>query len=646
MLLIPALLLSGCQMRLGARPETQTQPPAAASGELNSQSHASPIPTQSKSWEYPAPQASAPAAAPLDAQALSATAAPADAVQPAAVQAAAQPAGLSYPLVDTGQGLCFNDSQATACPLNGAAFSGQDAQSLGSPPAYVDNGDGTVSDQVTGLTWQQDPGALQTYAQASAGAAALNLGGRTDWRLPTIKELYSLVLFDGSDPSSCKPGTTCSVTPMVDTRVFKFEYGGASAGGQGTGAPFWSGTSYVGKTASGSSAVFGVDFAGGQVKAYPTLQQQGEMQAYVRYVRGGSNYGANSFTANADGTVNDGATGLTWQQADSGGGMNWQQALAYCEAQTLAGQSDWRLPDARELQSIVDYLRAPAVTNSPAIDPLFSATAIQDESGKTNYPYYWTSTTHVAADGSGTAAVYLAFGEASGYQRGQPGMQGASAEAPSASDVDGAGAVRSDPKSGDPAAFSTQARQAPGAQGTPQPMGQGMGAGPQGTPPAQGAGPQGGPPSGTGAQGTPSPQGLGQAGAPGMGSGNGVVRILNYVRCVRGGKNASPDGIASLNRPAQTVEISAAQGPGGAAPGGGAQGTPSASGRMPGGMTPPQAAIDACASSQQGAACTFSDQMGSHSGTCSLDQQAQVLACMPAGGPGGGAGGGPPPGSP
>ena len=68
----------------------------------------------------------------------------------------AQAAG-SYPIVDTGQTTCYDDSGVITCPAEGEAFYGQDAQFTGNPPSYTDNGDGTVTDNVTGLIWQQSP---------------------------------------------------------------------------------------------------------------------------------------------------------------------------------------------------------------------------------------------------------------------------------------------------------------------------------------------------------------------------------------------------------------------------------------------------------------------------------------------------------
>ena len=67
---------------------------------------------------------------------------------------------------------------------------------------YADNGDGTVTDTSTGLMWQQQAGSsIQTWEQALAYCEGLNLGGYTDWRLPTIKELRSLVDYSRYNPT-------------------------------------------------------------------------------------------------------------------------------------------------------------------------------------------------------------------------------------------------------------------------------------------------------------------------------------------------------------------------------------------------------------------------------------------------------------
>ena len=192
---------------------------------------------------------------------------------------------------------------------------------------------------------------------------------------------------------------------------------------------------------SGDATVFGVNFADGRIKGYPQdMSPDGlPMKEFVRYVRGNPNYGQNNFVNNNDGTITDLSTGLMWQQADNGNVYTWEEALAYAENLEFAGYDDWRLPNAKELQSIVAYTRSPSTTDSAAIDSLFSVTPIINEAGQTDYPCYWTSTTHASQSVShGGSAAYIAFGRAMGYMNGQW------------LDVHGAGAQRSDPKTGNP----------------------------------------------------------------------------------------------------------------------------------------------------------------------------------------------------
>lgn len=390
-------------------------------------------------------------------------------------------AALPYTIVSTGQIACYDNRKQIEPPRAGRPFFGQDAQFNSRSPAasYTLSADGlTVRDQVTGLTWQRSAdrdgnGILNAadklaFAQAQALPAKLNtarFGGFNDWRLPTIKELYSLIQFSGVDASGPDPMGSQSQRPFLDTRFFKFAYGDTGAGERTIDSQWATSTVYV----ANPNQMFGVNFADGRIKGYGTTMPGGrEKKFFVICVRGNPAYGINDFHDNGNGTVTDRATGLMWQQADSGKAMNWEQALAYAAVFKLAGYSDWRLPNAKELQSIVDYTRAPAVTNSAAINPVFHVT----KTGDGDYPYFWTSTTHVGGppDQQGGAAVYIAFGRAMGWMQPHGGPPGAPAgpdqgrpsgmEPPPGGsgpyqlvDVHGAGAQRSDPKAGDPAAF-------------------------------------------------------------------------------------------------------------------------------------------------------------------------------------------------
>ena len=348
-------------------------------------------------------------------------------------------------IVDTGQDGCYDNSGQITCPETGQPFVGQDAQYDGLQLSYADNGDGTITDLNTGLMWQQSPGDKATWADAMADAGSITLGGYDDWRVPTIKELYALMDFNGMTGQS-----EATATPYIDTDYFVFEYGDTAAGERYIDAQYWSDTEYVSTTMNDDATVFGVNFADGRIKGYPKMMQGSEKLMFVRYVRGDSGYGENDFVDNGDGTVTDNASGLMWQQVDDRNGRSWEESLAYCESATIGGYEDWRLPNAKELQGIVDYGRSPDTTNSAAIDPIFIASTITDPNGDLNYGSYWTSTTHLDGREIGSYAVYIAFGEAQGFME-MPPNSGTYV----LMDVHGAGAQRSDPKAGNPDDYPT-----------------------------------------------------------------------------------------------------------------------------------------------------------------------------------------------
>ncbi len=369
----------------------------------------------------------------------------------------------SYKIVDTGQTIFYDNQNEISEPQPGESFYGQDASFSGHQPEYTDNGDGTVTDNVTGLMWQQSAdltgdGIINiddklSHAEALAGADTFSLAGYSDWRLPSIKEAYSLFMFTGEDPSGYQGTDTEGLIPFIHTDFFDVAYGDTDAGERSIDGQFASSTVYMGTTMNDDSTMFGVNFVDGRIKGYPMGPMPGQTedkQFYVLYVRGNEAYGINDFTDNGDGTVSDEATGLMWMQEDSQIGMDWEAALEYAQTkntENYLGYNDWRVPDAKELHSILDYTRSPQTTNSPAIDLVFSCTSITDEGGSENYPFYWSSSTHANMQ-NGAWGAYVCFGEALGFM-----------EEPfppfnvSLLDVHGAGAQRSDPKAGDAADY-------------------------------------------------------------------------------------------------------------------------------------------------------------------------------------------------
>jgi len=339
----------------------------------------------------------------------------------------------SYPIVGTSQTGIWDGTGNIITPVLGEAFFGQDAQFTHTTPVYTKSSDGlTVKDEVTGLTWQKtyDSG---TYYWASIQTVVDNLnkqnyGGYSDWRVPTIKELYSL--WDASVG-----------WPYINTAYFDIKYTDEQ---ELSHAIFWSSDKYTGVMGNisangetpGAELAFGVNFGTGHIKSY-SISVGPKHQ--VRCVRGNLSYGVNLFQNNNDGTISDLATGLMWQKNDNGSGMDWEHALAYAQTQNSAnylGHNDWRLPNAKELQSLVDYTRSPYATKAanvgPAINALFSCTGILNDGGKADYPYYWTSTSAMSmANGSYPSAWYVAVGQA---------------EDGNGENLHGAGAVRFDRK--------------------------------------------------------------------------------------------------------------------------------------------------------------------------------------------------------
>ncbi|MFI3331504.1 MAG: DUF1566 domain-containing protein [Rikenellaceae bacterium] len=414
----------------------------------------------------------------------------------------AQAKEVSYKINATGQTKFYDlTGKSTSAPKPGDALYGQDANyKKGSAMSFKDNGNGTVTDTNTQLMWQQTPPSEgMTWSQAKEYCEKLELGGYSDWRMPTLKELFSISNFEQG-------------WPYIDSKYFNL----SSKDQVGKDEQYWADNKYVGETAQGrDDAAFGVNHATGHIKAYPAGskmgnrgpgqgqgqgqqarggqrppqadslaqktdsltnrppqgpppggQQQGQrgqqarqggqnrgggqaqrppqggqggrpmgnpMAKQIRAVRGNI-YGINKFKDNKNGTISDSATGLMWSKDDNGKGVEWAQALSYAESSTLAGYSDWRLPNVKELQSIVDYTRAPSKTKTEAaIDPIFNCTGTINEAKDPDFGYYWSSTSACFRKGKPFYfAWYVAFGKAVNNK----GV-----------DFHGAGAVRFDSKS-------------------------------------------------------------------------------------------------------------------------------------------------------------------------------------------------------
>jgi hypothetical protein len=164
-------------------------------------------------------------------------------------------------------------------------------------------------------------------------------------------------------------------------------------------------------------------------------------------------YGVNDFVSNGDGTVSDNATGLMWTASTDDVARNWEDTLAWVQemnSQNYLGYDDWRLPNAKELHSIVQYGKS----TLPAIDTDYFTLTYDDI-------YVWTSTTSGDFPESAMSVCFgygwsIPLSNAGGPENGIEG-EGTVPEAPaddvvytvdSFEDAHGTGALRADYKSG------------------------------------------------------------------------------------------------------------------------------------------------------------------------------------------------------
>jgi hypothetical protein len=287
---------------------------------------------------------------------------------------------LAGPLPDTGQTTCYDNDSEITCPAPGEAFYGQDASYTINPPSYSKldaNGNdlpdsaaswSMVRDDVTGLIWEvkTDDGSIHdkdnkytwydSNPATNGGHAGMpgdgtdsedfintlnsaNFGGFSDWRLPTIKELSTIVNIETWSPS-------------INTYYFPNT--------ASSDCYYWSSTTHAYDNSKAWKMGF---FAGDMLNSGLTKS----LFHYARAVRGGLFLGENNFVVNDDGTVTDTATGLMWQQLSSGS-MIWNAAVTYCENLSLAGYNDWRMPNRKEIQSLVDYSKYSPAINTTAFD--------------------------------------------------------------------------------------------------------------------------------------------------------------------------------------------------------------------------------------------------------------------------------------
>jgi len=332
-------------------------------------------------------------------------------------------------LPQTGQTKCY-DSYGTEIACVGTGQDGEiQAGDAGPVPRFTDNGDGTISDNLSGLMWLKDLNCLQsnypgvdndlvagdgavTWQHSLDFVAGINTGaysncgaGYTDWRLPNINEFSTLFLYKSTATSLISFLIEAGFQNVSTIRHW-------SSTNKGAQALLYNSHDQTSSVKSAYHLIVPVRTINapkipktGQISCYDSTGilisctgtgQDGEVQSGVEWP-------TPRFANNGDGTINDNLTGLMWLKdancmnskymwfdtdCSTGGAVTWQHAIDFVAgvnsgiySNCSAGYADWRLPNVNEMMSLISYSNYDVPVGHP-----FSN--IRSDYG------HWTSTTN------------------------------------------------------------------------------------------------------------------------------------------------------------------------------------------------------------------------------------------------------------
>jgi len=315
----------------------------------------------------------------------------------------------------TGQDTCYDSGGTEINCLD----TGQDGEYqmgvIGSSPRFTDNGDGTVTDNLTGLMWTKDTqhiSGTMNWQPALTACNGLDYAGHNDWRLPNGRELISLGDYGESGPG-LPPGhpfldvlnstywTSTNIgTNAVGIYLFSFPPVGVVKIDPPVPVYTWcmrgetSGPAPVPKT--GQDICYDSD--GIEIDCTGT-GQDGDLKMGVAWPNP-------RFTDNGDGTITDNLTRLIWlKDANCFGQRTWNNALSDCNGladgedcgtggsfllSDGSNAGDWRLPNIREFPSLIgSSFFNPALPNTEGTDQWIEG----DPFTNVQSFYYWSSTT-------------------------------------------------------------------------------------------------------------------------------------------------------------------------------------------------------------------------------------------------------------
>ena len=311
----------------------------------------------------------------------------------------------------------------------GDDFSAKKGVAWNAATRFTDNGDGTVSDALTGLTWLKDAGCLgaafwsdglTSVNQLASSTCSLTDGSTAGtWRMPNVVELESLIDVSASNPALSAGNPFLNVSTGIYWTSTSY-YGGVTGSDKAwtirlSDGRFMNDTTSNVK-ASAANGIWAVKGAGGGAVKLPVtgfhLPYNAGDDGTVQI---GVPLDSPRFVDNEDGTITDTMTGLHWLKLANCIRGTWSDALTAVN-QLASGQcgltdgssaGQWHMPNRNELQSLADR----AQTN---MAEYFDYTYLNKDGSVYQAPtftnfmeteYYWTSTTD-AANTTGAWTVY------------------------------------------------------------------------------------------------------------------------------------------------------------------------------------------------------------------------------------------------
>jgi hypothetical protein len=241
-------------------------------------------------------------------------------------------------------------------------------------PRFTDNGNGTITDNMTGLMWTKNANLkgsqvkwadALSYLSSTINSTTSPVGSYSDWRIPNIFELMSIIDLSGNNPLLLTNAgftnvqtsgyayftSTVPISSTVSTYTIWFEPFSLASISRTPSSIYdyafvWTvrgNSSIVPKTGASNNTISGTDGVS----------------------RAGVEWPNTRFFDNGDGTITDDMTNLTWYAApftSDGNGRTWSNVLSDVtnlntvnSGSGTKGHNDWRMPNLNEIKTLSQF---------------------------------------------------------------------------------------------------------------------------------------------------------------------------------------------------------------------------------------------------------------------------------------------------